>query len=305
MSHRVIIGISQADRSSENSTLDIRKSLTSFSFCRLLCLSISNERLRGILMNKVSFPPNENRILSSLPAEDLERISPHLEKVDLYHGQILYHMGERIEYVYFPVNSMISLVSQMVNGGNVEVGVIGFEGMGGLPVVLGVRESPHQMMVQIHDGAMRMRVAELEREFKRGGALHDLLLRYTQSLMIMTSQAAACNAAHGLSERLARWLLMSHDRCVGDELPLTQDFISLMLGVRRAGVSETASILQNEGLIKYRRGHITILDREGLEDYACECYGIIKMEFDRGGDVSCSQPGSALSGQRDVFTSYL
>ncbi|PYS89646.1 MAG: Crp/Fnr family transcriptional regulator [Acidobacteria bacterium] len=224
--------------------------------------------------------PTENHILATLSPEDYERIAPHLEPVNLPQGQTLYQAGEPIKHVYFPTNSMVSLVSQMSDGANVEVGIIGFEGMVGLSCLLGVDESPYEAIVQIQDGALRMSAQTIKREFKRGGALHDLLLRYTQSLLLMTSQVAACNRVHGIGERLARWLLMSYDRCVYADLPLTHEFIATMLGVRRAGVTEAASILQTEGLITYHRGHITIKDKQGLEEFACECYQIIKTEFD-------------------------
>jgi CRP-like cAMP-binding protein len=224
---------------------------------------------------------SENHILASLPPEDYERLAPHLEQVQLPHGQILCEAGDLIEHVYFPINSMISLVSQLEDGSGTEVGVTGFEGMTGLSLILGADRSPHQTMVQIHDSAMRLKSAVLLDEFRRGGALQNLLLRFTQALMLQISQVAACNSRHPLEERLARWLLMSHDRCVCDDLPLTHEFISLMLGVRRAGVTTAALALQVEGLIDYKRGHIAITDRQGLEEYSCECYRIIKAEFDR------------------------
>lgn len=225
-------------------------------------------------------PPNKNHILASLPPEDYERIAHHLVPVQLTHGQIVQEAGEPIEYVYFPHNSMISLVSQTLEGESVEVGIVGFEGMEGISSVLGVDNSPHEGLVQIPDGAMRMSVQALREEFKRAGRLHDLLLRYTQGLLLQTSQVAACNRLHSVSERLARWLLMSDDRCVCDDLPFTQDFLALMLGVRRAGVTEAALVLQAEDYIHYRRGHIQIIDRAGLKDYSCDCYEIVKAEFD-------------------------
>jgi CRP-like cAMP-binding protein len=175
---------------------------------------------------------------------------------------------------------MISLVSHSAEGESVEVGVVGFEGMVGICVVLGVDKSPHEAMVQIHDGALRISTQALRDEFKRGGALHDRLLRYTQGLLLQTSQLAACNRLHSVSERLSRWLLMSYDRCICEDLPLTQEFLALMLGVRRAGVTEAASLLQMLGYIKYKRGHIQITDKAGLEDYSCDCYPIVKAEFD-------------------------
>jgi CRP-like cAMP-binding protein len=176
---------------------------------------------------------------------------------------------------------MVSLVSQLSDGTSVEVGVVGFEGVVGLPAFLGVDKSPHVCMVQIPDGAVRVRAEIVVGEFKRGGALQDSLLRYTQSVLLTSSQLVVCNRVHTIGERLARWLLMSYDRCPRNDLPLTQEFLALMLGTRRAGVTEAAIILQAEGAISYNRGRVTITDIEGLEETACECYGIIKAEFDR------------------------
>jgi CRP-like cAMP-binding protein len=224
---------------------------------------------------------SKNNILASLPAEDFQRLSPHLEPVELRLGQVLYEAGGKIDYVYFPLNSMVSLVSQLSDGSSIEIGVAGYEGMVGIYAVLGVDKTPHEGMVQIPGDALRVKTSVVVDEFKRGGALHDLLLRYLQMLLLQTSQIAACNRLHTIGERLARWLLMSRDRCVCDELPFTHDFLAIMLGIRRAGVTEAAIILQTEEFIRYRRGQITILDRAGLEDFSCECYRIVKDEFDR------------------------
>ncbi len=226
-------------------------------------------------------PPTSNHILAALPPAEYDRLAPHLEQIEMPLGRILYNADEFIEYGYFPTHAMISLVSQQPDGATVEVGLTGFEGMAPISLVLGVDQSPHQCIVQINDGGVRVRADALRAEFKRGGALHDLLLRYAQSLLQQVSQVAACNRLHSVEERLARWLLMSHDRSVSDELPLTHEFIAQMLGVRRAGVTTAALTLQAEGFIRYTRGRITITDRPGLEDFACPCYRIIKTEFDR------------------------
>jgi CRP-like cAMP-binding protein len=225
-------------------------------------------------------PQSQNHILASLPPEDYQRLAPHLEQIELPHGQIIQEAGSQIEHVYFPQRSMVSLVSHTVEGQSVEVGVVGFEGMMSISAVLGVDKSPHEMLVQIPNGAMRLPVRALRDEFKRGGALHDRLLRYTQGLLLQTSQIAACNHLHSVSERLARWLLMSYDRCECEDLPFTQEFLALMLGVRRAGVTEAALILQAEESIDYKRGHIRILDRQELMEHTCDCYKIVKKEFD-------------------------
>ena len=215
-----------------------------------------------------------------IPPEEYEHLRPHLKPVELKSGHVLQEVGAPIEHVYFPQGSMISLISDTAAGESVEVGVIGYEGMLGLSLVLGVDRSPYRALVQYPDGAMRMEAQALRDGFKRGGALHDLLLRFTQGLWLQTSQVAACNRLHSVSERLARWILMSQDRCRCDDLPFTHEFLALMLGVRRAGVTEAAIILQAEGYIKYSRGRIQILDRAGLELFACPCYPIVKAEFD-------------------------
>ena len=230
-------------------------------------------------MQTQSRPQTENRILARLPSEDYQRLLPHLESVELHHSQVLTESGERMEYAYFPHDSMISLISRTPDGESVEVGIVGFEGMGNISLILGVDQAPHEAMVQIPGSGMRIKTQDLRDEFKRVGALHDLLLRYTQGLLLQTSQIAACNRLHPVSERLARWLLMSHDRCICEVLPFTQEFLALMLGVRRAGVTEAAIILQAEGYINYKRGHIHIVDRAGLEEFSCDCYKIVKEEF--------------------------
>lgn len=232
-------------------------------------------------MSEALSPQSENQLLAALPTEDYQRLSSHLEPVELQRGQILYDTGGLIDYVYFPSNSMVSLISQLSDGASVEIGIVGYEGMVGVSAVLGVDKSPHETMVQVPDGAVRMKTSVLREEFKRGGALQASLLRYIQMLLLQTSQIAACNRLHTIGERLARWLLMSQDRCRCDELPFTQEFLAIMLGTRRAGVTEAALILQAEEYISYRRGHVKILDRTGLEDFTCECYRIVKDEFDR------------------------
>jgi CRP-like cAMP-binding protein len=232
-------------------------------------------------MKEAFNPSDQNHILAALPPADYERLAPHLEQVEAPRGHVLYNAGERMDYAYFPLRSMLSLVSEMPDGASVEVGVIGYEGMAGLPLVLGVEITPHTTMVQLPDGMIRLRADVLREEFRRGGALHDLLLRYTQGLMLHIAQIAACNRAHHVEERLGRWLLMCRDRRQCDELALTQEFLALMLGVRRAGVTEAALTLQADGYIDYRRGHITINDGAGLEAVSCPCYQIMRTEFDR------------------------
>ena len=222
----------------------------------------------------------KNKILASLPTVDYERLLPKLKPVELKHSQVLFRAGEVMEFVYFPDSAMVSLISETAGGGCAEVGVVGFEGMAGVSSILGVDRSPYQAVVQYPDGAMRMTVEHLRKEFDLAGKLHARLLRYVHGLLLQTSQVAACNGLHSVSERLARWLLMSLDRCQCYDLPFTQEFLGYMLGTRRASVTEAAIVLQAEGYIHYRRGHIKILDRDGLIDHSCECYAVIKTEFD-------------------------
>jgi CRP-like cAMP-binding protein len=222
-----------------------------------------------------------NKILAALPAREYERLLPHLEPVSLPLGKVLYETGDSIHDVYFPNTGVVSLVTHLKEGASVEVGLIGREGMVGISVVLGDGIASNQAIVQIADGAMQLSVNALKEELSEGGQLQPLLLLYTQILLRQVSQTAACNRTHHIGERLARWLLTCQDRVESDELRLTQEFIAEMLGTRRAGVSEAATMLQVAGLIRYTRGHITILDREGLEEFACECYGVVKKEFDR------------------------
>jgi CRP-like cAMP-binding protein len=226
-------------------------------------------------------PPPQNKILAALPSEEYDRLLPRLTPVSLPLGESLYETEDRIRYVYFVNTGVVSLVTHLKEGSGVEVGLTGNEGMVGLSIALGDDVSPNQAIVQIADGAMRMEAAALREELKAGGLLHTLLLRSTLALLRQVSQSAACNRSHHVAERLARWLLTCHDRVEGDELRLTQEFIAEMLGTRRAGVSEAAGILQGAGLIRYSRGHITVTDRAGLEEFACECYAVVKAEYDR------------------------
>ncbi len=222
----------------------------------------------------------KNRILGRLTDEEYLRLAPHLEAVQLILGRTIHPANEPISHIYFPENSMISLVSNMSNGSTVEVGVVGREGAAGIHALLGAESSQNESMVQIADGAVRIKKDVLRAEFKRGGGLHDLLLRYMHALWIQTSQTAACNRLHSVEERLSRWMLMCHDRAPSDNLPLTHEFLAMMLGTRRAGVTGAALSLQAEGFVNYRRGNVTILDRGGLENFTCECYQIVKAEFD-------------------------
>jgi CRP-like cAMP-binding protein len=223
-------------------------------------------------MHEAPGPQIKNQILAALPAEDYQRLSPHLETVDLVHAQVLYEMGGAVDHIYFPTNAMVSLVTEMSDGKIVEVGVVGREGITGMTALMGDETSPERAIVQIADGGRRARFGIVKEEFLRGGQLHKLLLNYARQLMRQVSQTAACNASHTAEERLARWLLMCLDRVDGNELKLTQEFIAQMLGTRRATVSLAAMVLQSDGLIQSNRGHIKVLDRSGLEEFTCECY---------------------------------
>jgi CRP-like cAMP-binding protein len=226
-----------------------------------------------------SYPQIKNRILAALSPDEYERLSPHFDYVELPHGQVLIASDEPIRDVYFPNDALISLVTQLINGSTVEACVAGREGMAGLPVVLGVDSTPTQSVVQIPGTAIKIKAKVVRDAFGRGGQLQSRILRYTHALFIGVSQNAACNAQHRIEARLARWLLTSSDAVEADELPLTQEFIATMMGVRRAGVTCAALILREEGLIHYNRGYIRLIKREGLEAVACECYRVIKEQF--------------------------
>lgn len=222
-----------------------------------------------------------NQILAALPEQEYQRIAHNLETVSLKRGQVLYEPYETIRDVYFPNRAMISLVSIMEDGSTTEIGLVGNEGMIGLPVILGGGFAPSRAIVQIQDGAMKLSANLLKEEFQRGEVLQKRLLLYTQAFFTQVSQSAACNRQHTIEERLARWLLSVQDCVLADELPLTQEFIANMLGTRRSGVTVAASILQQAGMISYNRGKITILNQESLEETACECYRLVQNEFIR------------------------
>jgi CRP-like cAMP-binding protein len=236
-----------------------------------------------VIMQAGKQPPGElrNRILSSLPKKEYNRLLPHMELVSLERGQTLIAPGETIRHAYFPLNAVISIASFTEGGLSIETGVIGSDAILGLPVLLGMNTTPMQSVVQIPGRTMRIQAKAFKSEFNSGGAFTEALLRYMHVLAIEISQTAACNKLHSIEARLARWLLMSSNSIGSDELPLTQDFISSMLGIRRAGVTEAASALRRKGLISCRRGLITIGDPAGLEAEAYGCYGVVKQEYDR------------------------
>lgn len=221
--------------------------------------------------------PFRNLLLSALPAKEIERLRPLLARVTLVEGQVLHERGATIEDVFFMEEGVASLTADTMDSGAVEVGLTGWEGLVGAAVLLNPEAfAVHRAFIQVPGSAWRMRGEALRQAVERSPVLRDRCLRYVQVLMVHGAQSAACNARHGVPERLARWLLLTHDRVDGDELPLRQEFLSLMLGVRRAGVNVAASTLQAGGLIRQARGRITVLDRAGLEGASCDCYRIVQ-----------------------------
>jgi CRP-like cAMP-binding protein len=222
-----------------------------------------------------------NRLLDKLPAEDYERLLPSLEFVNLTLGEFLYHSGDELAYLYFPTTAIVSLLYTTETGATAEMGMAGRCGGIGIALFMGGKTTPNQAVVQIAGGAFRIRAKILQDEFERGGELQHILLRYTQSLITHISQTAVCNRLHTFEQRLCRWLLFSHDCLQTDEIILTQEIISHLLGVRREGVTVAAGRLQDAGIISYVRGHIRILDRQKLELCSCECYAVVRDEYER------------------------
>lgn len=225
--------------------------------------------------------PLSNRLLAALPQEDWARLSGQLEFVPLQLGQVLYESGRPQSHVYFPTTAIVSLLYVMEDGASAEIAVVGYEGVVGVAIFMGGETTPSRAVVQSAGGCYRLRAAAIKAEFGRYGDCMHLLLRYTQALLTQMAQTAVCNRHHLLDQQLCRWLLLSLDRIGGDELVMTQELIANMLGVRREGVTEAALKLQKLGLIDYARGHISVLDRTGLEKRSCECYGVVKQEYDR------------------------
>ena len=225
--------------------------------------------------------PVENRLLAALPPEDYERLLPQLQQVSFSLGEVIYEFGGHLDYVYFPTDSIISLLYTMENGTSAEMGLTGNDGIVGIALFMGGGTMPNRAVVQSGGTAIRMKAKLLQDEFARGGKFQQLLLRYTQALITQISQTAVCNRLHSVEQQLCRWLLLSHDRVKADELIMTQELIADMLGVRREGVTVAAGQLQDVGAISYVRGHIKIRDRKKLEQAVCECYRVVKDEFDR------------------------
>ncbi len=229
----------------------------------------------------VPFAPPQNQLLAALAGPTLERWHAHLEPVSLALGEVLYESGGALEHVYFPTTAIVSLLYVMENGASAEIAVVGNEGLVGISLFMGGESTPSRAVVQSAGEGYRVPALAIKAEFDQAGPVMHLLLRYTQALITQMAQTAVCNRHHSLDQQLCRWLLLSLDRLGGSELRMTQELIANMLGVRREGVTESALKLQRRGLIRYARGHITVLDRQGLEDRTCECYAVVKKEYDR------------------------
>ena len=229
----------------------------------------------------VAPPPTHNQILAALPAADYDRLLPHLELVELGLGQSLYESGGHLQHVYFPVEGIVSLLYVTQGGNSAELAVVGCEGMIGVSLFMGGETTPNRAVVQSACKAYRLPAHVLKAQFAEGGALQLILLKFTQALITQISQTAVCNLHHSVDQQLCRWLLLSLDRLPENRLQMTQELIANMLGVRRQGVTQSAGKLEREGLISYSRGLITVLDRPGLEQRACECYAVVKRETER------------------------
>ena len=232
-------------------------------------------------MPQLTIDPKANRLLAALPEGEWERWHPQLERIEMPLGQVLYESGTTLSHVYFPTTSIVSLLYVMEDGASAEIAVVGNEGILGISLFMGGETTPSRAVVQSAGYGYRMKAQILKQEFNRAGPVMHLLLRYTQALITQMAQTAVCNRHHSVEQQLCRWLLLSLDRLPGSELLMTQELIANMLGVRREGVTEAAGKLQRAGLIRYSRGRITVTDRPGLEKEVCECYAVVKKEYDR------------------------
>ena len=229
----------------------------------------------------ISHDPKSNHLLAALPEAEWTRWLPQLKAVDLPLGKVLYESGMRQSHIYFPTTAIVSLLYVMESGASAEIAVVGNEGAVGISLFMGGETTPSRAVVQSAGRGFRLEAGAIKDEFNRSGPVMHVLLRYTQALITQMAQTAVCNRHHSLDQQLCRWLLLSLDRLQGNELVMTQELIANMLGVRREGVTEGALKLQKAGLIRYARGHITVLDRKGLEERTCECYEVVKKEYDR------------------------
>jgi CRP-like cAMP-binding protein len=244
-------------------------------------MSSSRTNIGARAASPASPDPHQNHLLAALPASDYERLEPHLEPIPMKLGDVLYESGSKLRYVYFPTTSIVSLLYVMEDGASAEIAIVGNEGILGISLFMGGDTTPSRAVVQSAGHGVRLKAELLKSEFGRFGPTMHLLLRYTQALITQMAQTAVCNRHHSVDQQLCRWLLLSLDRLATNELSMTQELIANMLGVRREGVTEAARKLQDASLIRYRRGKITVLDRPGLEARSCECYQVVKTEFDR------------------------
>jgi CRP-like cAMP-binding protein len=231
--------------------------------------------------DRLDWHAHHNLLLDALPPDDYGRLAPHLQPVRMELGDVLYEPGARLRHVYFPTTAIVSLLYVMENGASAEIAIVGRDGVLGVSLFMGGETTPSRGVVQSAGHGLRLSPQRLKAEFNRFGPTMQLLLRYTQALITQMAQTAACNRHHSVDQQLCRWLLLSLDRLPSHELSMTQEMIANMLGVRREGVTESAGRLQDAGLIRYRRGHITVLDRAGLEARSCECYRVVRTECDR------------------------
>ena len=240
--------------------------------------------------------PNHNHLLAALPTAEFERLAPHLELVPMRLGETLYEPGGQLQYAYFPTTAIVSLLYVVESGAAAEIAGVGNEGVVGVSLFMGGDTTPSSAVVQTAGHGYRLKARLLMEEFNRAGTMHRLLLRYTQALITQMFQTAACNRHHSIEQQLCRWLLMTLDRLPSNELVMTQELIANALGVRREGITDAAGKLQHAGVIRYRRGHITVLERTGLEAGACECYAVVKTEIRRLlSDVRHRQISSAVA----------
>jgi CRP-like cAMP-binding protein len=229
----------------------------------------------------VQHSPDQNHLLAAVPEEIFDRLAHHLELVAMPLGEVLYESGGKLHHVYFPTTAIVSLHYVMENGASAEIAGVGNEGVVGISLFMGGDTTPSRATVQTAGYGYRLKERLMMEEFNRAGPMMRLMLRYTQALITQMSQTAVCNRHHSMEQQMCRWLLSTLDRLPSQELIMTQELIASMLGVRREGITETAGELQRAGLIRYRRGHITVLNRNGLEDRSCECYNVVKNEFRR------------------------
>jgi CRP-like cAMP-binding protein len=244
------------------------------------CIPQSTSGSRQFYMPSIH-DPNQNHLLAALPDNEFLRLKSHLELMSMPLGNVLYESGGKVQYVYFPTTSIVSLHYVLENGGSSEIAGVGNEGIVGVSVFMGGGTTPSHAVVQTGGHGYRLSASLLLEEFNRAGSVQRLLLRYTQALLTQMSQTAVCNRHHSVEQQLCRWLLLTLDRLDSNELTITQELIANMLGVRREGVTEAAGKLKHDGFIQYRRGHITVIDRVGLESKVCECYAVVKKEYAR------------------------